>query len=90
MRERQIERALVNGVHALGGMALKFVSPGQRGVPDRIVIMYGKIWFVELKSPHGTLRPWQKRMHEKLKSLGCAVRVFRSLEEVNEFLDWIR
>ena len=37
MQERQIERNL-REVKSLGGLALKFVSPGMAGVPDRIVL----------------------------------------------------
>ena len=39
MKESQIERRLVEGVKRLGGMCLKFVSPGTLGVPDRIIII---------------------------------------------------
>ena len=46
--ERNIERKLVNGVKAMGGIAYKWVSPGNTGVPDRIVIFPdGKVEFVE-------------------------------------------
>ena len=38
MLEKDIERKLVAGVKRAGGKAYKFVSPGNVGVPDRIVI----------------------------------------------------
>ena len=38
MRESSIERHLVEGVKKLGGMCVKFVSPGTPGVPDRLII----------------------------------------------------
>ena len=38
MLEKDIERKLVAGVKRSGGKAYKFVSPGNVGVPDRIVI----------------------------------------------------
>ena len=38
MLEREIEKKLVDGVRKLGGRAYKFVSPGNDGVPDRIVV----------------------------------------------------
>ena len=37
MRERDVERKLVRAVRDSGGLALKFVSPGMAGVPDRLV-----------------------------------------------------
>ena len=38
MREKDIERILVTEVKKLGGRAYKWTSPGNDGVPDRIVI----------------------------------------------------
>ena len=41
MLEKDIEKILVNEVKKLGGRAYKWVSPGNDGVPDRIVILPG-------------------------------------------------
>lgn len=50
--ESSIERILARKVKKMGGMAVKFVSPGLDGVPDRIVLLPDrKIAFVELKAP---------------------------------------
>ena len=38
MRESSIETHLVRMVRDRGGLCFKFVSPGNPGVPDRIVI----------------------------------------------------
>ena len=43
MLEREIEKKLVDGVRKLGGRAYKFVSPGNDGVPDRIVVLPGRV-----------------------------------------------
>ena len=43
MLEREIEKKLVDGVRKLGGRAYKFVSPGNDGVPDRIVVLPGSV-----------------------------------------------
>ena len=52
MREKQIEQALVKAVRKRGGIALKFVSPGMAGVPDRLVLFPGgRMAFVEVKAP---------------------------------------
>ena len=93
MFERDVEKALVKGIKARGGLCLKWVCPGQRGVPDRIVVMPGgRVWFVELKAPRGTLRPWQKRFHkamEKVGGAGLTVLVLRSYDDVSSFLGHI-
>ena len=39
MREKVIEHKLLTEVKKIGGLALKFVSPGYDGVPDRIVLL---------------------------------------------------
>lgn len=39
MKESEIERWLVSQIKAMGGIADKFVSPGNPGVPDRIIVM---------------------------------------------------
>ena len=56
MLEREIEKKLVDGVRKLGGRAYKFVSPGNDGVPDRIVILPQRVpKFIELKTEYGKI-----------------------------------
>ena len=65
MLERDVERHLVRRVKEAGGLALKWISPGMAGVPDRICVMPGgRIVLVELKRPGGALRPVQVRVIE--------------------------
>lgn len=87
MREADIERELVERVRAAGGACYKWVSPGNAGVPDRIVIMPGgRVWFVELKTDTGQLRPLQKRQLSRLRALGCDLAVLRGMEGLEEFM----
>ena len=59
MLEKEIEQQMRDLVKKRGGLFYKFVSPGNRGVPDRIVITpAGEVWFVELKQPAGRLAAW--------------------------------
>ena len=61
MREKDIEKILVNEVRKLGGWAYKWVSPGNDGVPDRIVFLPGRPpVFVELKTETGKLSALQE------------------------------
>ena len=70
------------------GKAYKFVSPGNSGVPDRIIVLPGgKIGFCELKRPGGKTSKLQDVQIKKLKSRGCFVRVVDSYEGVSGFLD---
>lgn len=88
MEEQKIELYLKKQVELMGGKAYKFVSPGVRGVPDRIVIIPGgHIYFIELKASGKKLRPLQKVIHNQLKNLRCDVRVIDTKEKVDEFID---
>lgn len=85
VREDVIERHLVNEVKKAGGIAYKFVSPGRRAVPDRLVLLPGgKIIFVECKAPGEKPRPDQLREHARLFALGHQVVVLdsKNLEEI--------
>lgn len=65
---------LVKEVKKLGGMCLKFESPGFNGVPDRIIIMPGgRIYFAELKDAGRKERPRQKLVQGLMRDMGCRV-----------------
>ena len=86
MLERDIERALVRRVTALGGMAEKFVSTGRRSVPDRLITMPGGVViFVELKNVGKKPTPAQQRDHDRRRALGCDVRVIDTMESARAF-----
>ena len=85
--ESKIEARLKREVEDLGGLALKFTSPGMAGVPDRLVLLpKGKIYFVELKAPGKNLRPLQLKRKEQLESLGFKVYAIDSYEKIDVFL----
>lgn len=86
MLEKTIEAALVKRVKELGGMAEKFVSPGRRSVPDRLVTLPDNvIIFVELKAPGKKATALQELDHERRRALGCDVRVINSMEDARAF-----
>ena len=90
MREKAIEQKLRTELKAKGGLALKFVSPGTVGVPDRVVFVQGGgVYFVELKAPGKGLSPKQIKMAGVLERFGHKVRVIDSLEKVKEFVNEI-
>lgn len=89
MTEKCIEKCLVNEIKKLGGKAFKFTSPGNNGVPDRIVLYQGKCYFIELKRPRAKPRRLQKIIHEEFKKLGFKVYVIDSVEKVGDFISEI-
>ena len=87
MREKQIEEKLRQAIKAMGGFAYKFTSPGNIGVPDRIVILPGgRIWFVELKADAGRLTPNQERQIQRIKETGGNACTLYGMDGVNAFL----
>ena len=61
---------------------IKFTSPGNAGVPDRLVLLQGQVLFVETKAPGKRLRPLQRYWRRTLKQLGFQVHVVNSLESL--------
>lgn len=90
MRENVIERQFVMAVKKMGGMAVKFISPGLDGVPDRIVLLPDrKIAFVELKASGKKPRPLQEKRKRQLEALGFLVYVIDGVEQIGGVLDEI-
>lgn len=85
--EKDIERKLVSGVRSIGGIAYKFVSPGNDGVPDRMICLPGgRVIFIELKTERGRLTVRQERQIERLTALGVDCRVLYGEKQVEDFL----
>ena len=85
MREAVVESKLRRAIQTQGGRALKFVSPGNAGVPDRLILfpvpeadretVAKYVRFVEVKAPGKTLRPNQVLWQQRLRSMGLACEV---------------
>lgn len=86
MREKDVEKILVAEVKKLGGRAYKWTSPGNDGVPDRIVIFPDRApVFVELKTDTGKLSALQKVQIGRLRELGQKVYVAYGIDGVRMF-----
>ena len=91
LRESYVERELTTEVKKRGGLAVKFVSPGFDGVPDRLVLFPGgKVAFVELKAPGKKMRPLQVRRAGQLRMLGFRVYCIDRTDMIGGVLDEIR
>ena len=87
MREKTLERKLVEAVKAKGGIALKFISPGFDGMPDRLVLLpLGGIAFVEVKRHGEKPRPLQEARHGMLRRLGFEVHELDDGSRISEIL----
>lgn len=91
MNEKYIEQKLRMAVKNAGGLALKFVSPGFNGVPDRLILMSdGQMAFAELKAPGKRMRPIQVRRKEQFQRLGFKVYLIDSPEQIGGMIDEIQ
>ena len=90
MREKEIESKLRQATRRRGGLAVKFISPGMNGVPDRLILMpRGRMAFVELKAPGRKPRLLQARRADQLRRLGFRVYFLDRPERIGGLLDEI-
>lgn len=83
MLEKEIEKKLKDKVKEMGGLCLKWVSPGYTGVPDRMILLPGgRIYFAELKAPGKKERPRQRYVQALLQRLGFTV--FESVDSIEK------
>lgn len=91
MRESALERQLVRAVESIGGEAPKWVSPGNRGVPDRLVILpNGRTVYVEMKAPGKPLEPLQEKWRRTLIKLGHVHYKIDSQDSIKRFISEVR
>jgi hypothetical protein len=101
VRERDIEKHLVERVKALGGEVRKVQWVGRNGAPDRLVMLpihmltgsvmaknrgYSLTIWVELKAPGKKPTVRQVREHERMREMGQRVVVVDSIDGVDELL----
>ena len=91
MREKIIEQKVRAAVRNAGGMAVKFVSPGLDGMPDRLALLPGgRMAFVEVKAPGKKPRPLQEARHRMLRRLGFRVYVLDDEKQIGGIMDEIQ
>jgi Holliday junction resolvase len=88
MLEKSIERRVVDYCREHGILCYKFVSPNQRGVPDRILVLPGgQVIFVELKAPTGSCTKLQLHEQKKLTDHNAEVWVVNNFETFKARMD---
>jgi hypothetical protein len=86
--EQEIEQQLVRAVKKMGGRAVKFMSPGFDGMPDRLVLLPGgKCGFVEVKAPGKKPRALQRVRIEMLRAWGFKVYVADAKGQIEEIIN---
>jgi len=90
VNENPIELHFNSEVAALGGITYKWVSPGRANVPDRIAILNGNVYFVEVKPFDKDLNTGQRRELRRLASYGANVYAVIGRQGVNTFIEMIK
>lgn len=89
--------AVPNGAHVAGGemerirkVAAMKADGLMPGVPDLTVITKtGKVAFLEVKTPTGSVSNNQKHLHRVLKDRGAKVAIVRSIDDTKAaLLEW--
>jgi len=90
-RESAVEGYLNKQFKKLGWLSFKWVSPGVRGVPDRILISpTGVVHFVEVKTTTGKLSPLQEHIIDKLRKQCVHAHVVHGIIGVDKLLERLK
>jgi hypothetical protein len=85
MKEKDVENHFVWAVQRMGGVSYKFISPGRKGVADRIACLPdGSTWFVELKTKGGRLSELQKLFAADMARLNQRYVCLWTKEQIDE------
>lgn len=87
MRESVIEKAVCTYATSKSMLSFKFVSPSNRGVPDRLYIHNGEVFFIEFKAPNKKLTPLQNSVIGNMVHHGVNVYVCDSVESGKLIID---
>lgn len=83
--ESKVEKHLRTEAKKHGYLCYKFTSPGNNGVPDRVLIGHGETLFIETKAPGEEPRKLQLKVHERMRKHGATVLVIDTKEKVDQF-----
>lgn len=90
MLEKEVEKALVKRVKAMGGFCIKLTSPSMDGLPDRMVFLpESHFAFVELKAKGKKPRPLQLKRMDDFRKLGFKCFVIDDKKQIGGVIDEI-
>lgn len=89
MSEKALEARCMREARARGYLLLKWSSPAQGGVPDRLLFALGWVVPIEFKAPGRPprLSKLQKVMRNRIEKQGVRVCVCNSFEQFCNILD---
>jgi hypothetical protein len=84
--ETSVEKHLRDEIKKRRGICIKMDPNRTVGIPDRLCILPGAMFFVELKTPTGRVRKTQTPMIKRLTDLGHTVHILRTKSEIDSLL----
>lgn len=81
-----VENYLKDKCKENGIFCTKFVSPGNRGVPDEILIYNGRVLFVETKSEVGNTSRIQDKRIAEMRKHGAEVHICHTKAAIDKLL----
>ena len=85
--EKEIEKTVYEYAEKLGVLQYKFKSPQNRGVPDRIFLFNGLVYFIEFKSKNGKLDTSQKIKIADIRAQKIPVFVINDIQNGIKVID---
>ena len=79
--ERDIEKKTCKYASDKGWLNFKFVSPTSRGVPDRIYLKDGMIFFIEFKTRIGKLSKYQEHIIRRMQEKGARIYIVSTVQQ---------
>ena len=86
MRESTIEKKAVQLAKQKGYLTFKFVSPNNRGVPDRMFIKEGVVFFIEFKAKDKKPTLLQYEIIRQIDAQGVKVYVVDDVKDLEGVL----
>ena len=83
--EREVEQHFEWAVAMMGGLCWKTKAIGRVGFPDRVALLPGAIWLVELKQPHGRLAAAQAQFAEDCARMKVNYACLWSIKAIDEW-----
>ncbi len=87
--EASVEKFLHDSVVDLGGYTYKWTSPQHNSVPDRIVMVWGLVWFIEVKPLGKKPTQGQYREIKRIQDRGLRAGWVQGFLGVDRFLSSI-
>jgi hypothetical protein len=87
MKESTIESKVVIYAKSKGFLVYKFISSYNRGLPDRIFIRNGVVFFIEFKAPGKSPTKLQIKVHNDINFHKINVYVIDNFDKGKELID---